>query len=119
MDFKCSVLQLVSGSFSRLSFLWFFFGFLSHLGALGGVILVVFLKSVGFVVKRGTLDSEQPVQRFCMILGVRASPKGEKYQEKGLRKLAVFLLLKKIPPGAILGDFGLHFRVSLEPQGAQ
>ena len=30
-----------------------------------------------------------------MILGVQASPKCEKYQEKGLRKLAVLLLPKK------------------------
>ena len=29
------------------------------------------------------------VQCFCMVLGVRASPKGEKYEEEGLRKLAV------------------------------
>ena len=52
----------------------------------------VFLKNVGFVRKRGTLGSERPVQRFCMILGVRASPKGVKNDKNDFWKLVLFLL---------------------------
>jgi hypothetical protein len=83
---------LVSGSFSKWSFLLFFCSFRPPLGAFGGVILGVFLKSVSFVVKRGTLDSEQPVQRFCMILGVRASPKDVKNYKNDFWNLVCFLI---------------------------
>ena len=76
----------------QVVFFMVFLQFSSHLGALGGVILAVFLKSVGFVVKRGTLDSEQPVKRFCMILGVRASPKDVKNYKNDFWNLVCFLV---------------------------
>ena len=83
---------LVSGSFSRLSFSWFLCSFRPPRGALGGVIFGVFLENLGFVGKRGTLDSDRPVWRFCMILGVRASPKGVENDKNDFWKIVFFLV---------------------------
>ena len=76
----------------QVVFFMVFLQFSSHLGALGGVILDVCLRSVGFVVKRGTLDSEQPVLRFCMILDVRASPKDVKNYKNDFWNLVCFII---------------------------
>ena len=61
-------------------------------GALGGVIFGVFLKNVGFVGKRGTLHSDRPVQCFCIILGVRASPKGVENDKNDFWKIVFFFV---------------------------
>jgi hypothetical protein len=102
----------------QVVFFMVFLQFSATSGCPWGCHFGCFLKSVGFVVKRGTLDSEQPVQRFCMILGVRASPKDIKNHKNDFWNLVCFLLWKSMNPKLFFLDFSKILGVILEPRGA-